>query len=99
MAIGLAHVGEFAFVLVLLGYEAGVISEEEYQMVITLAIGSLILTPMLLKTGLRWTQPESVSDVEPAIMIDRCSASDPSPSLPIPISAKPRWTSIQACDQ
>ena len=56
MGIGLAHVGEFAFVLVLLGWEAGVIAESDYQRIIALAIGSLILTPLFLKTGLRWTQ-------------------------------------------
>jgi CPA2 family monovalent cation:H+ antiporter-2 len=56
MGIGLAHVGEFAFVLVLLGWEAGVIAESEYQRIVALAIGSLILTPLLLKTGLRWTR-------------------------------------------
>lgn len=57
MGVGLAHVGEFAFVLVLLGWETGVIDEWEYQRIVVLAIGSLILTPLLLKTGLRWTQP------------------------------------------
>ncbi len=51
MGIGLAHVGEFAFVLVLLGWEAGVIVKSDYQRIIALAIGSLILTPLLLKTG------------------------------------------------
>ncbi len=56
MGIGLAHVGEFAFVLVLLGWEAGVIAELDYQRIVAIAIGSLILTPLLLKTGLRWTQ-------------------------------------------
>jgi CPA2 family monovalent cation:H+ antiporter-2 len=56
MGIGLAHVGEFAFVLVSLGWEAGVITRADYQRVVTLAIGSLILTPLLLKLGLRWTQ-------------------------------------------
>jgi CPA2 family monovalent cation:H+ antiporter-2 len=56
MGIGLAHVGEFAFVLVLLGLEAGVIGESDYQRIVALAIGSLMLTPVLLKTGLRWTQ-------------------------------------------
>jgi CPA2 family monovalent cation:H+ antiporter-2 len=56
MGIGLAHIGEFAFVLVLLGWEAGVISESDYQRIMALAIGSLILTPLLLKTGLRWTR-------------------------------------------
>ena len=57
MGIGLAHVGEFAFVLVLLGWETEVIAESDYQRFIALSIGSLILTPLLLRTGLRWTQP------------------------------------------
>ncbi len=56
MGIGLAHVGEFAFVLVLMGWEAGVIAESDYQRIVALAIGSLILTPPLLKAGLGWTQ-------------------------------------------
>jgi len=56
MGIGLAHVGEFAFVLLLLGWEADVIDYQDYQRIITLAIGSLILTPLLLKRGLRWTR-------------------------------------------
>jgi monovalent cation:H+ antiporter-2, CPA2 family len=54
MGIGLAHVGEFAFVLVLLGAESGVLEEADYQRFSTLAIASLVLTPMLLKFGLRW---------------------------------------------
>ncbi|NQV23577.1 MAG: cation:proton antiporter [Rhodopirellula sp.] len=53
MGIGLAHVGEFAFVLVLLGAESGVLGDTDYQRFSTLAIASLILTPMLLKFGLR----------------------------------------------
>lgn len=56
MGIGLAHVGEFAFVLLLLGWEAGVVADSDYQRVVALAIGSLVLTPVLLKTGLRWTK-------------------------------------------
>jgi len=56
MGIGLSHVGEFAFVLVLLGAESGVIDEATYQRIIVLAIGSLLITPVLLKAGLRWTQ-------------------------------------------
>ncbi len=54
--IGLAHVGEFAFVLVLLGFEGGLIGDAEYQRIIALAIGSLVLAPPLLKIGLRWTR-------------------------------------------
>ena len=54
MGIGLAHVGEFAFVLILLGWEAGVLVESDYQRIVAVAIGSLILTPPLLKFGFRW---------------------------------------------
>ncbi len=53
MGIGLAHVGEFAFVLVLLGLESGVLAEVHYQRVVAIATSSLILTPLLLKAGLR----------------------------------------------
>jgi len=53
MGIGLAHIGEFAFVLVLLGFESGVLSEADYQCVVAIAVGSLILTPPMMKAGLR----------------------------------------------
>ena len=68
MGIGLAHVGEFAFVLLLLGAEAGVLVGDDYRAIITLAIGSLIITPLLLKTGLRWVQhvEEEEAHVGPA---------------------------------
>lgn len=52
--LGLSHVGEFAFVLMLVGVESGTISDEDYSSVVTLAILSLIVTPMLLQTGLRY---------------------------------------------
>lgn len=55
MGMGLAHIGEFAFVLVVLGWESGVISDMHYQRLVTLAIASLILTPFLLRIGLRHT--------------------------------------------
>ncbi len=54
MGIGLAHVGEFAFVLLLIGAEAGVVPRTEYQRIVSLAIGSLLLTPFLMRLGLRW---------------------------------------------
>ena len=59
MGIGLAHVGEFAFVLALLGVDAGVLSEDDYQRVVAIAVGSLVLTPTLMKTGLRMLQMNS----------------------------------------
>lgn len=51
--LGLAQVGEFAFVLVLLGLESKVLTEEEYQRVVAIAVGSLILTPPMMQFGLR----------------------------------------------
>jgi len=56
MGIGLAHIGEFAFVLVLLGMQAGVLTEADYQRVVAIAVGSLVLTPPLMKAGLRMVQ-------------------------------------------
>jgi len=54
MGIGLAHVGEFAFVLVLKGVEGGVLESVDYQRVVSVAVASLILTPSLMKFGLRF---------------------------------------------
>lgn len=59
MGLGMAHVGEFAFVLVLLGMESGVVSETDYQRVVSIAVGSLILTPAILRAGLRLIRPEA----------------------------------------
>jgi CPA2 family monovalent cation:H+ antiporter-2 len=56
VGLGLAHVGEFAFVLIVLGWESGIVDDLNYQRFIALAIGSLVLTPLFLKTGLRWTR-------------------------------------------
>lgn len=58
MGIGLAHIGEFAFVLVLLGVDSGVIEDMDYQRVVAIAVGSLVLTPMLMKWGLRIVRSE-----------------------------------------
>lgn len=56
MGVGLAHIGEFAFVLVLLGMQAGVLTEADYQRVVAIAVGSLVLTPPLMKAGLRMVE-------------------------------------------
>jgi len=52
MGIGLAHVGEFAFVLAIVGLEAAVLTEIQYQRIVAIAVGSLLLTPPLMKWGL-----------------------------------------------
>lgn len=62
MGIGLAHIGEFAFVLMLLGLESGVVSESDYQRLVSIAVGSLILTPPLMKLGLRRIRRDEVDE-------------------------------------
>ncbi|QDU36133.1 Glutathione-regulated potassium-efflux system protein KefC [Maioricimonas rarisocia] len=51
-AVSLAHVGEFAFVLILVGGSAGVISTDEQRQLITLAGTTLLLAPLLMRWGL-----------------------------------------------
>ncbi|MEM1067729.1 MAG: cation:proton antiporter [Planctomycetota bacterium] len=70
MGIGLAHVGEFAFVLVLLGLNSSVLSEADYQRVVAIAVGSLVLTPALMRFGLRRVQSNSEADSSEFIRIN-----------------------------
>ena len=69
IGIGLAHVGEFAFVLARLAWQDDVVSTQEYQLLNAVAIGSLILTPVLLRAGLRWV--EVVQEQEIILPSDR----------------------------
>jgi monovalent cation:H+ antiporter-2, CPA2 family len=66
MGIGLAHVGEFALVLLLLGWESGILAELAYQRTVAISIGSLILTPLLLRTGLRMAQESATPGAAPS---------------------------------
>ncbi|MBW3600193.1 MAG: cation:proton antiporter [Planctomycetes bacterium] len=58
MGLGLAQLGEFSFVLLNEGLRHEVLSPLDYNRVLFIALGTLILTPQLLKTGLRFTEPE-----------------------------------------
>jgi CPA2 family monovalent cation:H+ antiporter-2 len=62
MGLGLAHIGEFAFVLVQLGVHEGVLGEQDYQRFIAIALGSLVLSPLIMKTGLSWTKDTLVEE-------------------------------------
>ncbi len=55
MGIGLAQLGEFSFLLVAEGVDQGIISHADYNRMLFIALGTLILTPQLIKLGLRWT--------------------------------------------
>lgn len=67
--LGLAQVGEFAFVLVLLGLESKVFTEDEYQRVVAIAVGSLILTPPMLQFGLRLVRNTDIEAGRPTLRL------------------------------
>jgi CPA2 family monovalent cation:H+ antiporter-2 len=51
----------------LLGVDSGVLSEADYQRVVAIAVGSLVLAPTLMRFGLRFLQSSSESESsEPA---------------------------------
>jgi CPA2 family monovalent cation:H+ antiporter-2 len=52
-AFGLAHVGEFAFVLILLAATSGVIDSDQRQHVLAIAGGTLMVSPILIRFGFR----------------------------------------------
>lgn len=61
-SLGLAHVGEFAFVLILLAASSGVISADQRQQVLAIAGGTLLLSPVLIRFGFSRPSDEVVSD-------------------------------------
>lgn len=67
MAIGLAHVGEFAFVLLLAATHSNLVSTETSERFIAIGVGTLILSPLLMQWGLRYSKSTSSGDdAEPA---------------------------------
>ncbi len=55
MGLGLAHVGEFAFVLIAIALQADLLNEETAQRFVAVALTSLMLSPLLLHYGLKST--------------------------------------------
>ena len=62
MGLGLAQLGELSFVLLSAGVHEGVITELDYNRILFVAMGTLILTPQLLKFGLRWARQSPLTD-------------------------------------
>jgi len=62
-AIGLAHVGEFAFVLMLIAAASGAINTEQRQQVLAVAGGTLLISPMLIRFGFRKRLEDSETSV------------------------------------
>ncbi len=52
-SLALSHVGEFAFVLILLAATSGVITKEQREQVLGVAGGTLLVSPMLIRYGFR----------------------------------------------
>jgi CPA2 family monovalent cation:H+ antiporter-2 len=63
-AVGLAHVGEFAFVLVLVGTTAGAITAREQQFLITLFGLTLLAAPVLIRLGFTRARQVASEDAE-----------------------------------
>ncbi|MDH3719854.1 MAG: cation:proton antiporter, partial [Planctomycetota bacterium] len=54
--IGMAHVGEFAFLLMTIALDAKLLSNQAYQRLFAVSLATLFLTPYLLQVGLRWAR-------------------------------------------
>ena len=67
MGLGLSQIGEFALVLLMAGLSQEVIAPEVYDLMLFVAIISLIVTPQLLKIGLRFAERHSIVEHEIAI--------------------------------
>jgi CPA2 family monovalent cation:H+ antiporter-2 len=74
MGLGLAQLGELAFVLLSEASGRGLISTAVYHRMLFIAVGSLILTPQLLKTGLRWADTGAKPPSPPGPSPDRSAA-------------------------
>lgn len=69
-SVGLAHVGEFAFVVILLGATSGVLTAEEQKLLATISGVTLFVAPFLIRWGFECTA---------AFAIDQDETDDTSP--------------------
>jgi CPA2 family monovalent cation:H+ antiporter-2 len=58
MGAGLAQLGEFSFLLLLEGSRGGVITEQDYNRTLFIALGTLVVTPVLLRYGTRFVRSD-----------------------------------------
>jgi len=64
--IGLAHVGEFAFVLIAIALEANLVAEATAERFVAVALVSLMLSPLLLRFGLKYTSEIATAEDDPS---------------------------------
>ncbi|MEM6655473.1 MAG: cation:proton antiporter [Planctomycetota bacterium] len=87
MGLGLSQIGEFAFLLARTAREKGLIADSDYQRLASVALVSLVLTPLLLRRGLRWTDDWWKEDDAPGG--DAADAADDRPGTAVVIGAGP----------
>jgi len=63
IGLGLSQIGEFAFILAFAGLQAGVILKSHYDYMLVFALGSLLITPVLLKKSLGLMTDETGGDI------------------------------------
>lgn len=51
VAVLLAQIGEFSFVLINVGLDGGVIGRDKYGLVVAVALGSILLSPLMVRLG------------------------------------------------
>ncbi len=66
MGLGLAQLGEFSFLLASRGVAAGIITTQEFNRMLFIAVATLIATPFLLRWGLRWVESTEADAPAPA---------------------------------
>lgn len=74
IGLGLAQVGEFAFVIMNVGRGSGAISQDSYSLMISTAVVSMMLTPLLFSLGIALLRRVSRSRNE--IVAERVDASE-----------------------
>jgi CPA2 family monovalent cation:H+ antiporter-2 len=62
IGIGLSQIGEFSFILALAGLKAGIIMQFQYDFLLVFALASLMLSPLLLKTGIKLFQAQTSAE-------------------------------------
>ena len=67
MGIGLAQLGEFSFLLMAIGVARGIVSDVDYNRMLFIAMGTLLLTPQMMKLGLEWTDSEQSDEQDQLI--------------------------------
>lgn len=65
VGLGLAHIGEFAFVLGFAALRADLIEQVDYQRLLIFALGSLLITPQMIRIGMRWGEPAKWPELPP----------------------------------